>query len=109
MAKTDKRKKTARLPAQIDRAIAAAEDKKALDLVVLDLRDLGFVDGAGVHVVLDAADRAQLIGQRVVVLCGPVVERVLTLVGAAELEIETVGSLALARRMRDARTEHAPG
>ena len=45
MAKTDKRKKTARLPAQIDRAIAAAEDKKALDLVVLDLRKAaGFTD-----------------------------------------------------------------
>jgi ribosome-associated protein len=45
MAKTDKRKKTARLPAQIDRAIAAAEDKKAVDLVVLDLRKAaGFTD-----------------------------------------------------------------
>jgi len=45
MAKTDKRKKAARLPAQIDRAIAAAEDKKALDLVVLDLRKAaGFTD-----------------------------------------------------------------
>jgi ribosomal silencing factor RsfS len=38
MAKADKRKKTTRLPAQIERAIAAAEDKKAMDLVVLDLR-----------------------------------------------------------------------
>jgi len=45
MVKTDKRKKTPRLPAQIDRAIAAAEDKKALDLVVLDLRKAaGFTD-----------------------------------------------------------------
>jgi ribosome-associated protein len=45
MAKTDKRKKAARLPAQIDRAIAAAEDKKALDLLVLDLRKAaGFTD-----------------------------------------------------------------
>jgi len=45
MAKTDKRKKAARLPAQIDRAIAAAEDNKALDLVVLDLRKAaGFTD-----------------------------------------------------------------
>jgi len=45
MVKIDKRKKTARLPAQIDRAIAAAEDKKALDLVVLDLRKAaGFTD-----------------------------------------------------------------
>ena len=45
MAKADKRKKTTRLPAQIERAIAAAEDKKAMDLVVLDLRKAaGFTD-----------------------------------------------------------------
>ncbi|HXI31000.1 MAG TPA: ribosome silencing factor [Vicinamibacterales bacterium] len=45
MAKTEKRRKTARLPAQIDLAITAAEDKKAVDLVVLDLRKAaGFTD-----------------------------------------------------------------
>src|SRR5437588_11589006 len=45
MAKTDERKKLTRLPAQIDRAITAAEDKKALDLIVLDLRKAaGFTD-----------------------------------------------------------------
>jgi ribosome-associated protein len=45
MAKTDKRRKTTRLPGQIDDAIAAAEDKKAVDLVVLDLRKAaGFTD-----------------------------------------------------------------
>ena len=45
MAKTDKRRKSPRLPAQIDRAIAAAEDKQAVDLVVLDLRKAaGFTD-----------------------------------------------------------------
>ena len=45
MAKADKRKKTTRLPVQIERAIAAAEDKKAMDLVVLDLRKAaGFTD-----------------------------------------------------------------
>jgi ribosome-associated protein len=38
MAKTEKRRKTQRLPAQIDRAVRAAEDKKAIDLTVLDLR-----------------------------------------------------------------------
>src|SRR5258708_10237535 len=38
MAKSDKRKKVTRLPSQIDRAIAAAEDKNAVDLVLLDLR-----------------------------------------------------------------------
>jgi ribosome-associated protein len=43
MAKSDKRKKATRLPSQIDRAIAAAEDKKAVDL--LDLRKAaGFTD-----------------------------------------------------------------
>jgi ribosome-associated protein len=45
MAKTDTRRKASRLPAQVDRAIRAAEDKKAVDLVVLDLRKAaGFTD-----------------------------------------------------------------
>jgi ribosome-associated protein len=45
MAKTDKRRKSPRLPSQIDQAIKAAEDKKAVDIVVLDLRKAaGFTD-----------------------------------------------------------------
>ena len=45
MAKTEKKRKTTRLPAQIDLAIGAAEDKKAVDLTVLDLRKAaGFTD-----------------------------------------------------------------
>ena len=45
MAKTEKRRKTTRLPSQIDRAVTAAEDKKAVDMVVLDLRKAaGFTD-----------------------------------------------------------------
>jgi ribosome-associated protein len=45
MAKTEKRRKSTRLPSQIARAISAAEDKKALDLIVLDLRKAaGFTD-----------------------------------------------------------------
>jgi ribosome-associated protein len=46
MVKSDKRRHAPRrLPSQIDRAIAAAEDKKAVDLVVLDLRKAaGFTD-----------------------------------------------------------------
>jgi ribosome-associated protein len=45
MAKTEKKRKTTRLPAQIDVAIGAAEDKKAVDLIVLDLRKAaGFTD-----------------------------------------------------------------
>lgn len=45
MARTEKRRKTERLPQQIAWAVAAAEDKKADGLVVLDLRKAsGFTD-----------------------------------------------------------------
>jgi ribosome-associated protein len=45
MVKTEKRRKTTPLPEQVDRAIRAAEDKKAVDLVLLDLRKAaGFTD-----------------------------------------------------------------
>jgi ribosome-associated protein len=45
MAKSEKRTKATRLPSQIDRAVNAAEDKKAVDMVVLDLRKAaGFTD-----------------------------------------------------------------
>jgi len=45
MAKTDKRRNSVRLPQQVTRAIRAAEDKKATDIVVLDLRKAaGFTD-----------------------------------------------------------------
>src|SRR4051795_7107298 len=43
--KTAKKKIAAKLPAQIDLAIAAAEDKQAREVVVLDLRkSAGFTD-----------------------------------------------------------------
>ena len=45
MAKAERRRKVTRLPAQVSAAIAAAEDKQARDLVVLDLRSAaGFTD-----------------------------------------------------------------
>ena len=45
MAKTDKRRKSTRLPKQIELAVRAAEDKKADNLTVLDLRKAaGFTD-----------------------------------------------------------------
>jgi ribosome-associated protein len=47
MAKTEKRRKTkpTGLPAQVSDAVRAAEDKKAVDLAVLDLRTAhGFTD-----------------------------------------------------------------
>src|SRR3989475_11546025 len=45
MARSEKRRRTERLPQQIALAVRAAEDKKADDLVVLDLRKAaGFTD-----------------------------------------------------------------
>jgi len=45
MAKSETRRKAARIPQQVERAVAAADDKKAADLVVLDLRkSAGFTD-----------------------------------------------------------------
>jgi ribosome-associated protein len=41
MAKTEKRRKPQRVPEEVTRAITAAEDKKAIDLVLLDLRKAG--------------------------------------------------------------------
>jgi ribosome-associated protein len=44
-AKTGKKKLSAKLPAQVDLAVAAAESKQAVNLVVLDLRKTaGFTD-----------------------------------------------------------------
>ena len=45
MAKTEKRRNPSRIPSEIQRAIAAADDKKADDVVLLDLRQAaGFAD-----------------------------------------------------------------
>ena len=45
MANTEKRRKPSRIPSEIQRAIVAAEDKKADDAVLLDLRKAaGFAD-----------------------------------------------------------------
>jgi ribosome-associated protein len=44
-AKTGKKKQSAKLPAQVDLAVAAAEGKQAVNLVLLDLRKTaGFTD-----------------------------------------------------------------
>lgn len=57
--------------------------------VVLDLRDLSFVDSAGLHVLIGAHKRALAGGWRFQIVCGPgSVWRALTLSGlATELHI----------------------
>jgi ribosome-associated protein len=45
MAKTDKRRRPHQLPQQVEAAVRAADDKKAVDLTVLDLKQAaGFTD-----------------------------------------------------------------
>jgi anti-sigma B factor antagonist len=53
--------------------------------VVLDLRQLTFMDCAGLHVILDASDHASQAGARLVLVRGPApVDRVFTLTGTSE-------------------------
>lgn len=57
-------------------------------LVVLDLRELDFIDIAGVHAVVNASIRARRDGRRMVLLRGPPnVDRVFTLTGKSD-EVE---------------------
>jgi anti-sigma B factor antagonist len=54
-------------------------------LVVLDLRELAFIDSAGVHAMVNATTRARLQGRRLVLLRGPPnVDRVFTLAGSLD-------------------------
>jgi anti-sigma B factor antagonist len=54
-------------------------------LIVLDLRDLAFIDSSGVHAIVDASIRAREVGHRMLLLRGrPGVDRVLTLTASSE-------------------------
>ncbi len=61
-------------------------------LVVLDLRELEFIDSAGVHAIVNAAGRARQSGRRLRVVRGsPGVGRIFTLAGYLdELDIDAV-------------------
>ena len=62
-------------------------------LVVLDLRELAFMDSAGVHAIVDASSRARRVGRRLLILRGPAnVDRVFALTGTSE-QVE-IGDLA---------------
>ena len=54
-------------------------------LIVVDLRQLTFMDSSGIHLLLDADRRAWALGHRLIVVRGPAhVDRVFTLTGASE-------------------------
>lgn len=54
-------------------------------LVVLDLRDVTFMDTSGVHVIVNASIRARRLGRRLVLLRGPpAVDRVLRMTGSSD-------------------------
>jgi anti-sigma B factor antagonist len=60
--------------------------------VVLDLRELTFIDSCGVRVIVDASVRARRVKRRVILVPGPPqVDRVLKLTGA--LEVLEIGGL----------------
>jgi anti-sigma B factor antagonist len=65
---------------QFEHALGRAQADAAL--VILDLRELEFIDSSGAHVIAGANGRARQAGGRLVVVRGPVqVERLFALVG----------------------------
>lgn len=68
---------------QLEQTLRQAQSDSRL--VVLDLRDLAFIDCAGMRVVISAADYARRHGNRLIVMRGaPQVDRVFTLTESAE-------------------------
>jgi anti-sigma B factor antagonist len=68
---------------QLERALR--EPRLQARLVVLDLRELAFIDSCGVHAIVDASIRARQVGHRVLLLRGPPgVDRVFTLTGSSD-------------------------
>jgi anti-anti-sigma factor len=68
------------------------QSRREAPLVVLDLRELEFIDSAGVHAIVNAAGRARESGRRLRLVRGsPSVDRVFTLAGYLdELDIDAV-------------------
>jgi anti-sigma B factor antagonist len=62
-------------------------------LVVLDMRELEFMDSSGVHAIVNASARARQLGRRLVLLRGPPgVDRVFRLTGnSADVESGELG------------------
>jgi anti-anti-sigma factor len=63
---------------------ALGEARQDARLVVLDVREITFIDSAGVHAILDAARDAQREGHQLMLVRGPAhVDRVLALTGVS--------------------------
>jgi anti-sigma B factor antagonist len=59
------------------------EPRLQAQLVVLDLREVAFIDASGVHAIVNASIRARRVGNRLVLLRGGLdVDRVFTLTGS---------------------------
>jgi anti-sigma B factor antagonist len=85
-------------------------------LVVLDLRELAFIDSSGLHAIVRASVRARQAGRRLAVLRGPPhVDRLFTLTGVSdELEIRDLDPTApraeaLLRLAEDRQAAKRPG
>jgi anti-sigma B factor antagonist len=60
------------------------EPQLQAQLVVLDLREVAFMDSSGVHAIVNASIRARKVGRRLVLLRGGLdVDRVFTLTGSS--------------------------
>jgi anti-anti-sigma factor len=76
---------------ELERALREAQSQARL--VVLDLRELAFMDSAGAHVVIEASVCARRLGRRLVLLrTPPDVDRLFTLTGSSS-EVE-IGDIA---------------
>jgi anti-sigma B factor antagonist len=66
---------------QLERTLAASQAR----LVVLDLRELAFIDCCGIHAIIRAGIRARQAGRRLVLVRVPAnVDRMLTLTGSSD-------------------------
>jgi anti-sigma B factor antagonist len=77
---------------QLERTLSQTQAR----LVVLDLRELAFIDSCGVHAIVDAGIRARKAGRRLVLVRVPAsVDRLLTLTGSShQVEIGDVDPVA---------------
>lgn len=88
------------------------EFQREAQLVVLDLRDVAFMDSSGVHVIVDASIRAREAVRRLVLLRPPPgIDRMFALTGASEhLEIGDINPAEppVQVLLQLAEQEHAP-